>query len=133
MEEDFFKNIKDIEKLYLMADACYLESIESQVGFHFVMKYEDGSKITMSTFYLSDKQINKLRDLLLSIGCEILMSKDNVIIESKGSYRISKHVLEDAIIHWLVTNWYLEAPEPQYRLIPFSTREEIKKILLDEE
>lgn len=133
MEEDFFKNIKDIEKLYLMADACYLESIESQVGFHFVMKYKNGSGETVPTFYLSDKQINKLRDLLLSIGCEILMSKDNVTIESKGSYRVSKHTLEDAIICWLNVNWYLEAPEPQYRLISFSARKEIKKILLDEE
>ena len=131
--EDFFKNIRDIEKLYLMADACYLESIESQVGFHFVEKHTDGSKVTMPTFYLSDKQTNKLRDLLLSIGCGILMTHNHVTIESKGSYRISKHTLEDAIIRWLVTNWYLEAPEPQYRLIPFSTRKEIKKILLNEE
>lgn len=126
-------DINDIEKLFLRADACYLESIESQVGFHFVEKRTDGSRITMPTFYLSDKQINKLRDLLLSIGCEILMTHNHVTIESKGSYRISKPTLEDAIIRWLNCNWYLEAPEPQYRLIPFSTRKEIKKILLDEE
>lgn len=126
-------DINDIEKLFLRADACYLESIESQVGFHFVEKHTDGRRTTMPTFYLSDRQINKLRDLLLSIGCEILMSKDNVTIESKGSCRISKHTLKDAIIRWLNVNWYLEAPEPQYRLISFSARKEIKKILLDEE
>lgn len=126
-------DINDIEKLFLRADACYLESIESQVGFHFVMKHADGGKVTVPTFYLSNEQINKLRDLLSDIGCEILMTKDNVTIESKGSYRISKHTLEDAIVGWLNVNWYLEAPEPQYRLIPFSTRKEIKKILLGEE
>ena len=126
-------DINDIEKLFLRADACYLESIESQVGFHFVEKLTDGGKVTVPTFYLSNEQINKLRDLLLDIGCEILMTKDTVTIESKGSYRISKLTLEDAIVSWLNINWYLEAPEPQYRLIPFSARKEIKKILLGEE
>lgn len=131
--EDFFKNIKDIEKLYLMADACYLESIESQVDFQFVMKYENGSGETMPTFYLSHEQVGRLRDVIVDIGCTITMVKDLVTIKSKDSYTIHRPTLEDAIICWLNCNWYLEAPEPQYRLIPFSTRKEIKKILLNEE
>lgn len=129
MNETTFE-FTNLEKLHIMCGACYLEAIESKVNLHFQeLDINYNKKCIVSTFFITNNDINKLADITLKeTGGRIQLMNSLCVVEAKGFKKFVGNNIKEALIGFLVENWYLRIDNKW--ALSFNFRNKVREILV---
>ena len=125
MNENRFK-LEPIEELFVKAGVASIEANAYMSTLHFKCK-----TCVMPTFYLSYEQVEKLKQVILSLRTTIQETSGEVEITGTNFYNGLGKNLKESIIDFLLQNWYASEKHLFSRL-SLDVKNKVKQILENE-